>query len=69
MLHVGDDIELDVVGARLAGLRTCWINREARAWPAHHPRPDLEFSTLAALADWLERAPHDRTPRTDTAAA
>lgn len=60
VLHVGDDVELDVVGAARAGLRTCWINRRdadgrTRAWPQEAgPRPDLEFDTLAALADWLD---------------
>jgi FMN hydrolase / 5-amino-6-(5-phospho-D-ribitylamino)uracil phosphatase len=61
VLHVGDDVELDVVGAARAGLATCWINRPAgdagaRAWPRSDMRPDLEFSTLAALADWLDAA-------------
>jgi putative hydrolase of the HAD superfamily len=61
VLHVGDDVELDVVGAGNAGLRTCWINRgdadgHPRTWPSRHPRPDLEFPTLAALADWLDAA-------------
>jgi len=59
VLHVGDDIALDIVGAAQAGLRTCWINRvdrdgRARPWPHRLPRPDLEFPTLAALADWLD---------------
>jgi HAD superfamily hydrolase (TIGR01549 family) len=64
VLHVGDDIELDVVGGARAGLRTCWINREDRSWPHSHVRPDLEFTTLAELADWLDTA-----HRTDTVAA
>jgi len=59
VLHVGDDIEMDVLGARRAGLRSCWINRPdehgaTRAWPGDEPPPDLEFPTLAALADWLD---------------
>jgi 2-haloalkanoic acid dehalogenase type II len=53
VLHVGDDPVLDVVGARGAGLRTCWINRRNEAWPQDHAPPDLEFPTLSALADWL----------------
>ncbi len=56
VLHVGDDIEMDVVGAQRAGLRTCWINRTAAEWPVHLPPPDLEVSTLSALADWLDAA-------------
>jgi 2-haloalkanoic acid dehalogenase type II len=54
VLHVGDDVELDVVGAARAGLRSCWINRAGRAWRRDDLRPDLEFPDLAALADWLD---------------
>ncbi|QSX73888.1 HAD-IA family hydrolase [Lysobacter arenosi] len=56
VLHVGDDIEMDVVGAHRAGLRSCWINREGARWPHADLRPDLEFTTLSALADWLDMA-------------
>ena len=59
VLHVGDDIEMDVVGAHRAGLRACWINRAGddgtrRAWPHSALEPDLEVPSLAALADWLD---------------
>ena len=63
VLHVGDHIEMDVVGAVRAGLRSCWINRpedhdgHPQAWPHEALRPDLEFDTLAALADWLDAHP------------
>lgn len=57
VLHVGDDPLLDVMGARRAGLRSCWLNRKKESWPAGLPRPDLEFATLAGLADWLESHP------------
>ena len=56
VLHVGDDIDMDVVGAHRAGLRTCWLNRDDKRWPHADVRPDLEFTTLAALADWLDTA-------------
>ena len=56
VLHVGDHIEMDVLGAARAGLRSCWIDRESRDWPHDDIRPDLHFDTLAALADWLEAA-------------
>lgn len=71
VLHVGDDIEADVMGAARAGLRTCWIERldgstmaGRRDWPHADLRPDLHFHDLAALADWL-----DAHIDTETAAA
>ena len=59
VLHVGDDVDLDIIGAARAGLRTCWINRaesdgHARRWTRDDIHPDLQFATLAALADWLD---------------
>lgn len=59
VLHVGDDPMLDVVGAQGAGLRACWLNRRGESWPERFAPPDLEFSTLSGLADWLDSAhPH-----------
>lgn len=57
LLHVGDDPELDVVGAQRAGVRSCWLNRHDKSWPEHLPPPELEFTTLTALADWLDAQP------------
>lgn len=54
VLHVGDHIEMDALGATRAGLRSCWINREGQAWTHDTLRPDLEFADLTALADWLD---------------
>src|SRR5687768_9842804 len=71
VLHVGDDVEMDVLGAHRAGLRSCWINRPDEAggaadWPYEDAalggiRPDLTFPTLAALADWLDANHHAGT--------
>ena len=58
VLHVGDDVRTDIEGAQRAGLRTAWINREGATWPRRMPPPDLEFTTLTALADWLDAARH-----------
>ena len=59
VLHVGDDPWLDVAGAAAVGMRTCWINRREERWPAELPLPDLQFVTLAELADWLDAChPH-----------
>ncbi len=54
VLHIGDDPILDIFGAQRAGLRCCWINRDRLPWPDELPRPDLEFTTLDALANWLD---------------
>ncbi|WP_411833100.1 HAD family hydrolase [Pseudoxanthomonas mexicana] len=54
VLHVGDHVDMDVIGCMQAGLRGCWINREGLAWSHDTLRPDLEFDTLAGLADWLD---------------
>ena len=60
VLHVGDDPDLDVAGARMAGLRTAWINRTGAAW-SHPQRPDLIASDLATLADQLAAVETDCT--------
>jgi HAD superfamily hydrolase (TIGR01549 family) len=55
ILHVGDDPGLDVIGARDAGMRTAWLNREGAVWPfADELRADLEFAQMTPLADWLD---------------
>jgi FMN hydrolase / 5-amino-6-(5-phospho-D-ribitylamino)uracil phosphatase len=59
VLHVGDHIEADVLGAARAGLRTAWVHREdARAqhphWPHTDIAPDLIVSDMTALADRLD---------------
>lgn len=54
VLHVGDHMEMDVAGAIRAGLRGCWINREAAEWTHPSLQPDLQFDTLTGLADWLD---------------
>jgi len=54
ILYVGDDPRLDVRGARAAGFRTAWVNREPRAWPSEEGEPgDLEIRHLGELASAL----------------
>lgn len=61
VLHVGDDPAMDVRGAREAGLRSAWINRERRPWPADMgPPPELDLPDMTALADWLEAHADER---------
>jgi HAD superfamily hydrolase (TIGR01549 family) len=52
VLHVGDDVLLDVLGARNAGMQTAWANRVESLWP-HEALPDLEFTSLSELCDAL----------------
>ncbi len=59
VLHVGDHPEMDVAGAARAGLRSCWIDRGDHAWPEGLPPADLHFTTLTALADWLDATQQD----------
>lgn len=59
VLHVGDHIEMDVLGAARAGLRTAWVHRDdARErhphWPHDDIAPDLIVNDLTALADMVD---------------
>ena len=60
VLHVGDDPDLDVAGARAAGLRTAWINRSGAVW-SHAQQPDLIANDLFALAEQLVAVEDDCT--------
>ena len=48
LLHVGDSVENDVAGARKAGIRSVWVNRNG-GQASGSARPDLEISTLRQL--------------------
>ena len=48
VLHVGDDAELDVVGALNAGMQAAWLVRDERPW-THDARPQLIVPNLHAL--------------------
>jgi FMN hydrolase / 5-amino-6-(5-phospho-D-ribitylamino)uracil phosphatase len=54
ILHVGDDPEADVEGARLAGLVSIWMNRTGARWAAPFPAPDHEVADLDELAALVE---------------
>jgi putative hydrolase of the HAD superfamily len=55
ILHVGDDAEADVEGARRAGLVSVWMNRTGAQWTAPYPAPHHEVADLAELATLVER--------------
>ncbi len=48
-LHVGDHPEYDVDGARAAGLRTAWMNRNGHDWPDEFELPNVVISDLMQL--------------------
>jgi 2-haloalkanoic acid dehalogenase type II len=54
VLHVGDDIELDVRGARNAGLHAIWMNRTQAVWTGDDA--PMEVRNLTELERWLEQA-------------
>lgn len=48
-VFVGDRLDLDVAGARAAGMTTVWINREDAAVPEGQALPDFEIRDLEEL--------------------
>jgi putative hydrolase of the HAD superfamily len=59
-VHVGDDPEADVEGARAAGVEPVWVNREAAAWSRPSPPPPLTIGGLHELRDAIARVRHLR---------
>jgi FMN hydrolase / 5-amino-6-(5-phospho-D-ribitylamino)uracil phosphatase len=56
ILHVGDHPENDVEGARSAGLRSAWMNRNGNTWPEQLSQPDAIVTSMAELQDLLRAA-------------
>jgi FMN hydrolase / 5-amino-6-(5-phospho-D-ribitylamino)uracil phosphatase len=52
VVHLGDDIECDVRGARAAGLHAVWLNRANLAWPGDDAPATV--ADLEAFERWLE---------------
>jgi FMN hydrolase / 5-amino-6-(5-phospho-D-ribitylamino)uracil phosphatase len=53
VLHVGDNVEIDVEGALAAGMQAAWVHREVTGIT---PPGALRFEDIAALADALDEA-------------
>jgi putative hydrolase of the HAD superfamily len=53
VLFVGDDPELDVEGARRAGMQPVWINRDGAQWPATLDPPPYSVKSLHELNEML----------------
>lgn len=50
IVHVGDDPEHDIRGARDVGLHTVWVNTRRKAWPGGE-RADREINNLRELPE------------------
>ncbi len=57
LLYVGDDPEVDIAGARAAGLRTAWMNRFGRDWPAALTPADLTVVDCRELVAQIQGWP------------
>ena len=53
LLHVGDSLQNDVIGAKQAGVKSVWLNRQATNDEAEQ-QPDFEISSLRELTAVLE---------------
>ncbi|TFY96824.1 HAD family hydrolase [Ramlibacter rhizophilus] len=53
VLHVGDDVLLDVLGAQGAGMQAAWINRGETLWPHDDRVPEAECFSLSELCGLL----------------
>lgn len=51
IVHIGD-MHTDVLGAKQAGIRACWLNREQQDW-RYSVKPDFEVNTLIEAAQIL----------------
>jgi 2-haloalkanoic acid dehalogenase type II len=49
VLHVGDSDVDDIQGAKAAGLRVAWVNRDGRSRRPGVPAPDFEIADLSGL--------------------
>ena len=55
VLHIGDDAQLDVLGALSAGMQTAWLNRDACTWD-HAETPHITVTSLTQLFDHMGAA-------------
>ncbi|MES2423105.1 MAG: HAD-IA family hydrolase [Pseudomonadota bacterium] len=54
VLHIGDDVTMDVLGALDAGMQAVWVNRDGKAWMHTGPQtPHATVAELGALCDLL----------------
>jgi FMN hydrolase / 5-amino-6-(5-phospho-D-ribitylamino)uracil phosphatase len=54
MVHIGDDPQHDVAGAKSAGAFAIWLNRQNKPWLLENCHPDAVISNLHELPEILE---------------
>ena len=52
VLHIGDDVTLDVLGALNVGMQAAWLNRSDALWP-HEQEPHVTLTHLGELQELL----------------
>ena len=52
VLHIGDDADMDVMGALNAGMQAAWLNREVKPW-TYAQSPHIAVNNLTELCDFL----------------
>jgi len=50
VLHIGDDVTLDALGALNAGMQAAWLNRSDQIWP-HEQEPHVILASLDELRE------------------
>jgi 2-haloacid dehalogenase/putative hydrolase of the HAD superfamily len=58
VLHVGDSLSSDVIGAKKAGIRCVWINRNHKSLPDSTCSPDFTISELDELLKIVYKQGH-----------
>ena len=53
LLHVGDSFQNDIIGAKQAGIKSVWLNRQCEDKEMKE-QPDFEISSLTELIEVLE---------------
>lgn len=62
IVHVGDNPEHDICGAREVGIHTVWMNSRDQPWP-DLPRPDREIDNLRQLPEAIASLARVSGPR------
>jgi putative hydrolase of the HAD superfamily len=52
ILHIGDDVTLDALGALNAGMQAAWLNRLDALWP-HEQEPQVTLTHLGELREFF----------------